>query len=374
VPSALSGVKVVDFSRVLAGPLATMVLADLGAEVTKIEPPGGDETRQWGPPYDAAGEATYFQAVNRNKRSVVLDLTNPDDHERARRLALDADVLVENFRPGVMDRFGFGYDELRAEHPGLVYCTITGFGRHGGATLPGYDLLIQALGGLMSVTGSPDGEPQKVGVALVDVLAGLFATVGIMAALRHREQAGEGQRVEVELLSALLAGLVNQASAYTAGGVIPQRMGNQHPSIAPYELFQTGEGELIVAVGNDRQFAALCEAVGARELAADDRFASNGGRVEHRDDLRGELERRFADRAARDWVHALTDAGVPAGVVNDVRAAFALAQSLGLDPLVTLSREDGTTLDLPRNPITLSATPATYRSPPPRLSPERDGQ
>jgi crotonobetainyl-CoA:carnitine CoA-transferase CaiB-like acyl-CoA transferase len=374
VPSALSGVKVVDFSRVLAGPLATMVLADLGAEVTKIEPPGGDETRQWGPPYDAAGEATYFQSVNRNKRSLVLDLTDPDDHARARRLALGADVLVENFRPGVMERFGFGYDELRAEHPGLVYCTITGFGRHGGATLPGYDLLIQALGGLMSVTGSPAGEPQKVGVALVDVLAGLFATVGIMAALRHRDQTGEGQRVEVELLSALLAGLVNQASAYTAGDVVPRRMGNQHPSIAPYELFQTAEGELVVAVGNDRQFAALCEALDAPELASDERFADNGARVEHRAVLKDGLEQRLRGRPAREWVQALTDAGVPAGVVNDVKAAFELAQSLGLEPLVTLPRKDGTSVALPRNPITLSATPATYRSAPPRLGSETDDQ
>jgi crotonobetainyl-CoA:carnitine CoA-transferase CaiB-like acyl-CoA transferase len=375
VPSALSGVKVVDFSRVLAGPLATMMLADLGAEVTKIEPPGGDETRQWGPPYDAAGEATYFQAVNRNKQSVVLDLNDPGDHERARRLALGADVLVENFRPGVMDRFGFGYEALSAEHPGLVYCTITGFGRHGGATLPGYDLLIQALGGLMSVTGAPDGEPQKVGVALVDVLAGLFATVGIMAALRHRDQTGEGQRVEVELLSALLAGLVNQASAYTIAGATPQRMGNQHPSIAPYELFQTGDGELVVAVGNDRQFAALCEALGAPGLASEDgRFATNADRVEHRVALTEELERRLRERPAHEWVRMLTDANVPAGVVNDVKAAFALARSLGLDPLVTLPREDGTTVDLPRNPITLSATPASYRSAPPRLRPNEDAQ
>jgi crotonobetainyl-CoA:carnitine CoA-transferase CaiB-like acyl-CoA transferase len=374
VPSALSGVKVVDFSRVLAGPLATMVLADLGAEVTKIEPPGGDETRQWGPPYDADGEATYFQAVNRNKSSLVLDLNAHDDHERARRLALDADVLVENFRPGVMDRFGFGYEELHAEHPGLVYCTITGFGRHGGATLPGYDLLIQALGGLMSVTGTPDGEPQKVGVALVDVLAGLFASVGIMAALRHREQTGEGQRVEVELLSALLAGLVNQASAYTIAGATPHPMGNQHPSIAPYELFETGDGELVLAVGNDRQFAALCETLQAPELADDERFASNGARVEHRSELRRELEQRLTAHTARDWVEQLTAARVPAGVVNDIGAAFALAQSLGLEPLVTLPRDDGTTVDLPRNPITLSATPATYRSPPPRLGPESDGR
>src|SRR6476646_9430590 len=231
--SALGRLRILDFSRVLAGPLATMTLADLGAEVTKVERPGGgDDTRSWGPPHAAEGEATYFQAVNRNKRSLVLDLSEPAGLAEARRLALESDVVVENFRPGVMAKLGLDYDTLAAESPGLVYCSITGFGGSGeGAELPGYDLLVQALGGLMSVTGPRDGEPQKVGVALVDVLAGLFATVGILAALRHRDATGEGQRVEVDLLSSVLAGLVNQAAAYTAGGTVPRRMGNAHPSI-----------------------------------------------------------------------------------------------------------------------------------------------
>jgi len=259
MPNALTNLRVVDFSRVLAGPFATMMLADLGAEVTKVEPPGGDETRHWGPPYDEAGDATYFQAVNRNKRSLVLDLTKPADVDCARELARQADVLVENFRPGVTDRFGLHYEAVRAVNPGLIYCSITGFGRGLGATLPGYDLLIQAVGGLMSITGPPDGEPQKVGVALVDVLAGLFATVGILAALEYRRDSGVGQRVEVDLLSSLLAGLVNQASAYTVAGVVPSRMGNQHPSIAPYEPLDCADRELVLAVGNDRQFGALCE-------------------------------------------------------------------------------------------------------------------
>ena len=228
--SALGGLRVLDFSRVLAGPFATMMLGDLGATVIKVERPGvGDDTRSWGPPYDAGGMATYFESVNRNKQSIALDLSAAEDLARALSLAREADVVVENFRPGVMDRLGLGYQQLRAERQALVYCSITGFGSGAGAGLPGYDLLVQALGGLMSITGESDGEPQKVGVALVDVLAGLFSTVGILAALRHRDATGEGQLVEVDLLSALLAGLVNQASAFTVAGVVPGRMGNAHP-------------------------------------------------------------------------------------------------------------------------------------------------
>jgi crotonobetainyl-CoA:carnitine CoA-transferase CaiB-like acyl-CoA transferase len=368
---ALDNLKILDFSRVLAGPFATMLLADLGATVVKVERGGpdgaGDDTRAWGPPFDADGVATYFDAVNRNKDTVVLDLADPGDLARARALAAEADVVVENFRPGLMERFGLSGPQLRAADPGLVYCSITGFGAGAGAALPGYDLLIQALGGLMSVTGSAEGEPQKVGVALVDVLAGLFASVGILAALRHRERTGEGQLVEVNLLSSLLAALVNQGSAFTAGGVVPGRMGNAHPSIAPYELLETGDGELVVAVGNDRQFAGLCAVLEAPDLAADARFAANADRVAHRAPLRAELERRLAARSAADWAARLTDARVPAGVVNDVGAAFALAASLGLDPIVTLPRAGGSPVAVTRNPIGLSATPPTYRTAPPLL-------
>src|SRR6478609_8535024 len=282
--SALGRLRILDLSRVLAGPLATMTLADLGAEVTKIERPGsGDDTRSWGPPHDSSGEATYFQAVNRNKTSVALDLGDPGDLAEAHRLALASDVVVENFRPGVMAKLGLDYESLAAENPGLVYCSVSGFGGSGpGAELPGYDLLVQALGGLMSVTGEPDGEPLKVGVALVDVIAGLYAAVGILAALEHRRESGEGQLVEVDLLSALLAGLVNQSSAYTVAGAVPARMGNRHPSIAPYELLRCGGGELVLAVGNDRQFADFCEVLGEPGLAGDERFATNPSRVKHR--------------------------------------------------------------------------------------------
>ena len=373
-PHALGDLVVLDFSRVLAGPFATMMLADLGADVIKVERPGvGDETRAWGPPYDARGEATYFGAVNRNKESVAIDLGDPEGRARARELAAGADVVVENFRPGLMDSFGLGAAALRAERPGLVYCSITGFGAGAqGARLPGYDLLVQALGGLMSITGAPDGEPQKVGVALVDVLTGLFATTGILAALRHRDATGDGQTVEVDLLSCLLAALVNQGSAFTLGGVVGGRMGNAHPSISPYELYRTREGELVIAVGNDRQFAALCEVLGADGLARDPRFATNASRVGHREALRARIVERLASRPAADWARALTDARVPAGVVNDVAGAFALAEAIGLHPIVEVpDPAGGTSVRLTRNPISLSATPVSYRSAPPPL-PEPD--
>ncbi|MGO9882848.1 MAG: CaiB/BaiF CoA transferase family protein [Solirubrobacteraceae bacterium] len=366
--SALGGLRVLDFSRVLAGPFATMMLGDLGATVIKVERPGvGDDTRSWGPPYDAGGMATYFESVNRNKESIALDLSAAEDLARALSLAREADVLIENFRPGVMDRLGLGYQQLHAELPALVYCSITGFGSGAGAGLPGYDLLVQALGGLMSITGESDGEPQKVGVALVDVLAGLFSTVGILAALRHRDATGEGQLVEVDLLSALLAGLVNQASAFTVAGVVPGRMGNAHPSISPYQLYATGDGELVVAVGNDRQFAALCDVLGALELADDPRFATNAERVANRDLLKHELLERLRTRPASAWARDLTAVRVPAGVVNDLAGAFALAQTLGLEPIVSVPAPDGGVVSLTRNPIRLSRTPPTYRSAPPPM-------
>ncbi len=371
--SALRELRILDFSRVLAGPLATMVLADLGAEVTKVERPDtGDETRAWGPPYDAEGEATYFQAVNRNKRSLALDLRDPGDLAEAKRLAAEADVLVENFRPGVMERLGLGYEDCAAANPRLVYCSLTGFGSSAtAAALPGYDLLIQAMGGLMSVTGERGGPPLKVGVALVDVVAGLFAAVGVLAALRHRDASGRGQRVEVDLFSSLLAALVNQSSGYTVAGAVPGRIGNEHPSIAPYESLPSGDGELVLAVGNDRQFAALCEELGQPELAADPRFATNPERVGNRAALRERLVAALAARPAAEWAERLTARGVPAGAVHDLAEAFAFAERIGLDPIALVPRpEGGEPVPLPRNPIRLSETPPSYRSAPPRL-PER---
>ncbi len=369
VPMALEGLRVLDFSRVLAGPLATMVFGDLGAQVIKVERPDvGDDTRQWAPPRDETGAATYFESVNRNKRSLALDLATPGGRDAARALASEADVVVENFRPGVMDRLGLGYQQLRELNPRLVYCSITGFGEGVGAALPGYDLLVQALGGLMSITGEPDAEPQKVGVALVDVIAGLFAAVGVLAGLRHRDRVGQGQRVRVDLLSALLAALVNQGSAFTLAGEVATRMGNAHPSIAPYEPLPTADGELVLAVGNDRQFAALCEVIGAPDLAAEPAFATNADRVANRAQLRERLEALLASAGAEEWATRLTAAGVPAGRVNDIAGAFALAQRLGLEPIIEIPRSDGSTARLTRSPIQLSATPPSYRSAPPPLA------
>ncbi|MFI1566894.1 CaiB/BaiF CoA transferase family protein [Streptomyces sp. NPDC020490] len=365
---ALSGIVVADFGRVLAAPYVTMLLADLGAEVIKIERPGaGDDTRAWGPPY-ADGEATYFLGVNRNKRSVALDLTDAHGRRAAQEIAARADVLVENFRPGTMDRLGLGYDTLRTLNPKLVYCSVTGFGAGRGAALPGYDLLVQAMGGLMSVTGEPDGHPTKAGVALVDVITGLHAGMGILAALRHRERTGQGQRVEVSLLTSLLSALTNQASAYVAGGVVPRAMGNRHPSIAPYEVVDAQDRPLVLAVGNDRQFTALCAELGLPELARDPRFATNPARVAHRTELLAALDGPLRSRPADEWFEALTAAGVPCGPINDLAAAFALADGLGLEARV---RIDDPHRDRPveqvANPIRLDVTPAAYRSAPPRL-------
>ncbi|MFG1967729.1 CaiB/BaiF CoA transferase family protein [Nonomuraea fuscirosea] len=364
---ALSGLLVADFSRVLAGPYATMLLADLGAEVVKVERPGaGDDTRAWGPPY-AEGEATYFLGVNRNKRSIALDLRA--DAEVARALAARADVLVENFRPGTMERLGLGYERLRELNPGLVYCSITGFGSGAGAGLPGYDLIAQAVGGLMSVTGEPGGPGTKAGVALVDVITGLHAALGILAALRHRDTTGQGgrvggvgQRVEVSLLSSLLSALTNHSSAYAAAGVVPRAMGNRHPSIVPYEVFQAADRPIVIAAGNDRQYRALCGVLDRDDLAGDPRYATNAARVAARETLVPALDKALAGRSADEWFERLTAAGVPCGPINDLAAAFALAEDLGLEPAVDL---DG--VGQVANPVRMSATPPSYRRPPPAL-------
>ena len=368
----LAGVRVADFSRVLAGPYATMLLADFGADVIKVESPSGDDTRGWLPPVDATGRSTYFGGVNRNKRSVVLDLADAAGLAEARRLAASADVVVENFRPGVMARFGLDYEGVRASNPGVVYCSITGFGTGDGATLAGYDLLVQAVGGLMSITGEPDGEPSKVGVALVDVLTGQNALAGILLALRDRDRTGVGQLVEVNLLQSLLSALTNQASSTLATGTAPRRMGNRHPSIAPYAVFRAADRELVIAVGNDKQFRALASVLGASGLAEDARFASNAERVAHRDELHEEIEAALAAASAAHWVDDLTRAGVPAGLVNDVAEAVAFAESLGLEAVVEL----GDTARPPHrsiaNPIGLDAARPRYRTPPPELG-EHDG-
>lgn len=359
----LAGIRVADFSRVLAGPYATMMLADFGADVIKIEPPTGDDTRAWQPPVDQDGEATYFASVNRGKRSVVCDLARPAGLARARELALGADVVVENFRPGVMAKFGLDYDSVHEASPRTIYCSITGFGDGAGATLPGYDLLVQAVGGLMSITGQPDGDPTKVGVALVDVITGLNALSGILLALRQRGRTGEGTRVRVNLLSSLLSALVNQASSTLATGVPPRRMGNAHPSIAPYELFRALDGDLVIAVGNDRQFAALSRVLG---LAPEARLARNAERVAARAQVRAAIERRLATAPAAHWAGLLAEAGVPAGQVNTVAEAVEFAARLGLEPTREL-RAPGRSTRVIANPIRLDDAPCQYQRLPPRL-------
>ncbi|MFF2271956.1 CaiB/BaiF CoA transferase family protein [Agromyces sp. NPDC058136] len=358
----LEGLRVADFSRVLAGPYATMMLADYGADVIKIEPPAGDDTRHWKPPVDANGTATYFGSVNRNKRSVALDLASEAGRAEARRLVATADVVIENFRPGVMGRFGLDYSAVRAANPGIVYCSITGFGAGEGAALAGYDLLVQAVGGLMSITGEPEGEPSKAGVALVDVLCAQNALAGILLALRDRDRTGQGAHVEINLMQSLLSALTNQAASTLVTGSAPRRLGNQHPSIAPYAVFPAADRDLVIAVGNDKQFRALTAALGIPALADDERYATNEARVAHRDHLRAEIEGALARDRAAAWAERFSAAGVPAGLVNDVAEALAFAESLGLEPVAEV---DGSRTVA--NPIRLSSARAEYLTPPPRL-------
>lgn len=359
----LDGLLVADFSRVLAGPLATTLLADLGAQVIKVERPGlGDDTRHWGPPWTARG-SSYFASANRSKESIELDLKDGDDLALARELARRADVLVENHRSGAMDALGLGYQTVRDENPGMIYCSISGFGSGAGADMPGYDFLVQAMGGLMSITGHPDGEPSKVGVALVDVLTGKDAVIGILAAARHRDRTGEGQLIEVNLLSSLLGSLVNQASAFLATGDSPVRMGNEHPSIAPYETLQCRDGAVAVACGNDEQFRRLAGALGRPELANDPRFARNQDRVAHRAALVAELEAALRSDDVGSWVHLLGEVGVPAGAVGDIGSAVALADELGLAPVDEVAAGERQI----RHPISYSQSALHPPDPPPDL-------
>lgn len=338
----LGGIVVADFSRVLAGPLATQTLADLGARVIKVERPGtGDDTRSWGPPYSENGTATYFESVNRNKESIALDLSDPDDLATARALALRADVLVENFKVGTLEGLGLGHADLATENPGLITASISGFGSSGGAAIPGYDFVVQAVGGLMHITGAADGEPMKAGVALVDVLTAKDATIGILAALRRREITGQGAHLELNLLSSLQGALVNQAQAYLGAGAEPGRLGNVHPSISPYQSLRCADAPLAVACGNDGQFARLCSELGLPDLAADERFSSNPARVQHREELQELLEAVLAADTAASWQERLTAVGVPAGKVATIGEGLEFAESLGLDPVLELQGADG---------------------------------
>lgn len=363
----LAGLVVADFSRVLAGPYATMLLGDLGATVIKVEAPHGDDTRHWGPPWTADGDSTYFLSVNRNKRSVVLDLSRPDDHRRALRLVARADVVVQNLRLASLRRLGLDYDAVRTDNPGLIYCSITGFGPAAGAALPGYDLVVQAVSGLMSLTGPDPETPTKTGIATADVLTGLHAALGILAALNARRDTGEGQLVEVNLMSSMLSGLVNFGGAYALTGDVAHGMGIRHPGICPYEPFETKDRALVIAAANDRLFALLCGCLGLDALLTDPRFLTNGDRVAHRDELGSLLGAVLRTRTADDWFSVLTDAGVPCGPINDVAQGMELAASLGLDPIVDVGGSAQVA-----HPVRLSATPATYRHAPPALGSDQE--
>ena len=357
----LSGLLVADFSRILAGPYATMLLADLGARVIKVEGPGGDDTRTWMPP-TRDGVSTYYLGINRNKRSIALDLKDPADQEAARELARRADVMIENFRPGGLARFGLDYDTVASVNPKIVYASISGFGPGAGAGLPGYDLMVQAISGLMSLTGDPDGPPYRAGISVFDVMAGMHASIGILSALHHRSSAGRGQHVEVNLLSSALSGLVNHSSGYVAGGTVPFRMGNAHPSLFPYEPLPTADGELIVIAGNDGQFRKLCQVLDLPGLPDDPRFGRNQDRTANREELRPILVERLSKRGKDEWFRELLAAGVPCAPINTIDGGVAFAEELGLDPVVDVGGTPGV-----RNPITFSDTPARYELPPPGL-------
>jgi len=372
---SLSHLRVLDLSRVLAGPWASQIFADLGAEVIKIERPDqGDDTRSWGPPWmpDAAGNqsdsSAYYLCTNRGKHSLTVDLKSKEGQSRIRDIAKHCDVVIENFKVGGTQSMGLDYPTLSAENSRLVYCSITGFGQTGPlASRPGYDLLVQAMGGLMSITGAPEGEPQKVGVALSDIMTGLYGAIGTLAALAERERSGLGQHVDVALLDVTLATLSNQAANYVIGGVTPQRIGNAHASIVPYQSFETLDGHIVVAVGNDSQFCHFCEVLELAHLAADTRFITNEARVLHRDELIPLLADRIASRASQHWLVGFEARNVPAGPINTIAEAFEQPQVAAREMLVNVPHPDNPALKLVGSPIKLSRTPVTYDRPPPKL-------
>ncbi len=371
---ALSHVKVLDLSRVLAGPWASQLLGDLGADIVKVERPGsGDDTRRWGPPFlEGTEDAAYFLCANRNKRSVTIDFTRPEGQALVRRLAAGVDVVVENFKVGGLAQYGLDHASLAADHPGLVTCSITGFGQTGPyAQRAGYDFLMQGMGGLMSVTGRPDGEPgggpQKVGVALTDVLTGLYASTAILAALAHRDRTGQGQHVDLALLDVQVACLANQTMNYLVGGQSPQRMGNAHPNVVPYQDFPSADGYFIIAVGNDGQFAKLAQAMERPEWAADPAYATNAARVANRAGLIAMIEAVSIGRPTAEWGALLERAGVPSGPINTLAEVFADPQVQARGTRIAMTHSTGAELSLVASPVRMSATPPQYRLPPPSL-------
>lgn len=366
----LAGLVVADLSRVLAGPYATMLLADMGALVIKVESPGGDDTRGWVPPV-RDGVGTYYLTANRNKHSIALDFAEPDDLAVLHRIIHRADVLVENFRPGSLAKFGLDAQTLQERHPGLIYASITGFGSKGGADLPGYDLLAQAVSGLMSVTGDATGEPTKVGAALVDVITGLHTAVGILGALQARGATGDGDHIETNLLSSILSGLVNQTSAYVAADVVPQRMGNEHPSLYPYGPFPTADQQLVLAIGNDRQFERLCAVLGIPEASADERFQTMAARNSNRVALGTLLVERLRTRGADAWFDELRRVGVPCGPIQGVDGGVQFAADLGLEP-IAMAGPAGAGVPTVRHPISYARASVDYSQAPPALDADRE--
>ncbi|MDF2995323.1 MAG: CoA transferase [Xanthobacteraceae bacterium] len=372
---ALSGIRVLDLSRVLAGPWATQTLGDLGAEIIKVERPGsGDDTRGWGPPWlkDADGrptaESAYFLSANRNKKSVTIDIASPEGQALVRRLAETSDVVVENFKVGGLKAYGLDYASLHAVNPRLIYCSITGFGQTGPeAERAGYDFMIQGMSGLMSITGAPDGEPQKIGVALVDVLTGLNATIAIVAALQQRHATGRGQHIDLALFEVAVASLANQALNQLVSGVAPQRLGNAHPNIVPYQAFETADGHLILAVGNDAQFARFCRVADLPEVGADARFATNAGRVAAREALIPLIAAAMRARSTREWIAALEIEGIPCGPINTVEQAFAEPQASARGLTLGLSHASGVAAPGVRSPLRLGDSPMEDATAPPRL-------
>jgi crotonobetainyl-CoA:carnitine CoA-transferase CaiB-like acyl-CoA transferase len=365
----LEGVKVLDLSRVLAGPYATMVLADLGADVIKVEhPERGDDTRHWGPPF-AGGESAYFLSVNRNKRSIGANLKEPEDLEKIKKLAAEADVVIENMKRGSLEKLGLGYEALRALNPGLVYCSITGFGPGRDEQRPGYDFLVQARAGIMGITGfpEPDGQPTKVGVAIADIVCGLYAATAILAALRRRDATGEGVRIEVPLFESTLSWLANRGQEYLVSGEDKGRMGNGHPTIVPYQTFDASDKQIAVAVGNDAQFRRLCEAISREDLADDERYATNPARVENREELVEILQREFSERTADEWVEMIRGAGVPCGPVNTLAEALSDEHLSSTDMLQEIEHPLAGMLQMLASPVLVDGERPPIRRPPPAL-------
>jgi crotonobetainyl-CoA:carnitine CoA-transferase CaiB-like acyl-CoA transferase len=369
-PGPLDGLLIADFSRVLAGAYCTMLLGDLGATVIKVESPAGDDTRNWLPP-DRDGVATYYMAINRNKRSITLDFNDPTDLQLAHELTSRADIFIENFKPGGLKRFRLDYDSVRQSNEGIIYASISGFGTEQGASLPGYDLIVQAMSGLMSLTGDADGPAYRSGISVFDVMAGNHAAIGILAALNHRNRTGEGQHVEVSLFASALSGMVNQTTAYVAGGVVPTRMGNAHPSLFPYESLPTADLDIIIAAGNNGQFTKLCEILGVPGLPLNPRYANTKDRTRNREELRPVLVERLRTKPALEWFHLLTEAGVPCGPINSVEGGITFAREIGLDPIVEVGVGDNA-VPLIRHPIIFSLTPPRHTLPPPTLGQDNE--